>query len=409
MSKNESIITALDVGTSKVTTLVASRNAAGRIQFIGKGVARNPDGMINGNVVNMEATTRAINESVTEADKICDVRIRSVLLGLSGEHISSLNSHGVFTVRGREVAQSDIDRVVEQSKNISLSGERRIVGTEMGEFVVDEQSGIKNPRGMAGRRLEVKTHVVTASVAMIQNLVRSVTDAGLQVDEILVNGIASAESVLQEDEKQLGVALVDIGDGTADIVVYKQGALVYTAVVPMGGRYITRDISIALRMPPAEAERVKCRFGCAEPKSVSPDEEIEVSCIGDEEKKIIKAQFVAEVITPRVEEIMVNIRKKINEDIKDSFISSGIVLTGGTANLRYIKNIAEDVLGLPVRIGRPAISDDGMGFAELLRDPSFASAVGMAYYHGRRGGVKNGSSHGGLFGWLGRVMEKFFQ
>ena len=408
MSKNESVITALDVGTGKVTTLVATVSPDGRLQFVGKGVAKNPDGMINGNVVNMDATTRAINESVTEADKICDVHIKSVILGLSGEHISSINSHGVVTVRGREVAQTDMDRVVEQAKNISLPADRRIVGVEVGEYVVDDQSGIKNPRGMAGKRLEVKTHVITASIAMIQNLVKSVTDAGLQVDDIVVGALASSEAVLQEDEKQLGVAVVDIGDGTADIVVYKQGRLAYTAVVPMGGRYITRDISIALRMPPAEAERVKCRFGCAVSASVSPEEEIEVSCIGDEEKKIIKAQLVAQVISPRVEEIMAGVRKKINEDIKDSFISSGIVLTGGTANLRYIKGLAEEVVGLPVRIGRPIIGEDNMGFAELLRDPAFATAVGMVRYHLRNGRVSKESSDG-LFARIGKWIEKFFQ
>ncbi len=407
MVKRENFITALDVGTAKVTALVATVSPEGRIQFVGKGSARNPDGMIGGNVVNMEATTRAINEAVTEADKICDAHIKSVVLGLSGDHISSVNSHGVVTIRGREVAQSDIDRVIEQAKNINLSTDRYIVNWEIGEFIVDDQNGIRKPKGMAGRRLEVKIHIVTASVAMMQNLVRSVTNAGLQVDSVVVNGLASAEAVLQEDEKQLGVALVDIGDGTADVVVYKQGRLAYTAVVPMGGGFITRDISIALRMPPAEAERVKCRYGCAVPASVSPEEEIEVMCIGDEEKRLIKSQILAQVISPRVDEILTQVRRRMAEDLKDTFISSGVVLTGGTANLRYIKNLAEETLGLPVRIGRPVIAEDGMGFAELLRDPACAAAVGIVYYHLRRGMVRE--NNGGMFGRLGKWVEKFFR
>jgi len=407
MPKNNTFITALDVGTGKVTALIATVSPEGRVQFVGKGVARNVDGMIGGNVVNMEATTRAINEAVTEADKIGDTHTKSVLLGLSGDHITSINSHGVVTVRGREVTQSDIDRVIEQAKNVNLPADRRIVGLEIGEFVVDDQNGIKNPRGMAGRRLEVKIHIITASITMIQNLVRSVTDAGLQVDDIIVNGLAAAEAVLQDDEKQLGVALVDIGDGTADIVVYRQGRLAYTAVVPMGGRFITRDISIALRMPPAEAERVKCRYGSAVTASVGPEEEIEVTCIGDEEKKLIKAQLVAQVISPRVEEILTHVRRRMSEDAKDSFISSGIVITGGTANLRYLKNLAEEVLGLPTRIGRPIVADDGMGFAELLRDPSFAAAVGAVYYSLRHDKVKETSES--FWGRMGRWIEKFFQ
>ncbi|HQI05835.1 MAG TPA: cell division protein FtsA, partial [bacterium] len=293
MPKNDSVIVALDVGTKKVTTLVAKVENDKKVQFIGKGVAKNENGIIAGSVVNMEATTRAIHESVTEAEKIADIHIKSVYIGLSGEHVSSMNSHGVVTVRGREVAQTDIDRVIEQARNVSLPSDRQIINVEIGEFVVDDQAGIRNPKGMAGRRLEVKVHILTSSTAMLRNLAKSVEDAGLHVEDVIVNGIAGSWAVLEEDEKQLGVALIDIGDGTTDITVYHKGDPVYTTVIPMGGRYVTTDISYAMRIPPVEAERIKCRYGSARPDYVSSDEEIEVSTIGTEEKKVKKVHFLA--------------------------------------------------------------------------------------------------------------------
>ncbi len=409
MPRNDNVIAALDVGTSKVTTLVATIGPNGKVQFVGKGVSRNRDGMIAGNVVNMEATSRAISESIIEADKICDQHIKSVILGLSGEHVAYINSHGVVTVRGREVAQTDIDRVLEQARNVSLPGDRRIVGCEIGEYIVDDQSGIKNPKGMAGRRLEVKVHILTASTAMIQNLVKSVNEAGIEVRDIVVNGLASSYAVLEEDEKQLGAAVVDIGEGTTDIVVYRSGKPVYTAVIPMGGRFITMDISYALRIPPAEAERIKCEFGCAVPNAVSKDDEIEVPGIGDKEKKIVKVHILSNILVPRVEEIMMSVRKKLHEDnLKDNFISSGIVLTGGSANLKYIRTLAEEVLGLHVRVGAPILSDDGMGFADVLQDPSYASAVGIIRYYARHGGQTT-KAPGGFFARLGEILRKFFE
>lgn len=410
MPRNDNIITALDVGTSKVTTLVAAIQADNSVQFIGKGVAKNQFGIIAGSVVNMEATTKAINESVSEAEKISDTRIKSAVLGLSGEHISSINSHGVVTVRGKEVAATDIDRVIDQAKNVSLPGDREIVGVVVGEFVVDEQSGIKNPRGMAGKRLEVKVHIMTASKAMIQNLVKSIGDAGITVEAIVVNSIASSYAVLHEDEKQLGVALVDIGEGTTDITVYRDGNPVYTAVIPDGGKVITMDISYALRIPPTEAERIKCEKGCAIPDTVSEDDEVEVAIIGGEEKKSRKVQFLSQVLAPRVEEIMRNVKRKINnDDMKESLISSGVVLTGGTAKLRDIKILAEDILGLPVRIGRPIVSDDNLGFADVLRDPSFATAVGIIKYSVKNGKTLSKEGSGGFWDKMGEFLKKFFE
>lgn len=409
MPKNDSVIVALDVGTKKVTTLVAKVENDKKVQFIGKGVAKNENGIIAGSVVNMEATTRAIHESVTEAEKIADIHIKSVYIGLSGEHVSSMNSHGVVTVRGREVAQTDIDRVIEQARNVSLPSDRQIINVEIGEFVVDDQAGIRNPKGMAGRRLEVKVHILTSSTAMLRNLAKSVEDAGLHVEDVIVNGIAGSWAVLEEDEKQLGVALIDIGDGTTDITVYHKGDPVYTTVIPMGGKYVTTDISYAMRIPPVEAERIKCRYGSARPDYVSSDEEIEVSTIGTEEKKVKKVHFLASVLAPRVEEILMAARKRLNEEMKESLIQTNIVLTGGTAELKDIQFLAKDVFEQPVRIGKPKINEASSGFKDVLSSPSFSTAVGIINYFAERGKMKFRDKNGGFFSKLGDFFRRFFE
>ena len=409
MPKNENTIVALDVGTQKVTTLVAKVDPSGRVQFIGKGVAFNENGIIAGSVVNMEATTKAIQESVKEAEKIADIHIKAVYIGLSGEHVSSINSHGVVTVRGREVAQTDIDRVIEQARNISLASDRQIVNVEIGEFVVDDQAGIRNPKGMAGRRLEVKVHILTSSTAMLRNLAKSIEDAGLHVEDVLVNGIAASWAVLEEDEKQLGVALIDIGEGTTDITVYHQGDPIYTAVIPMGGNYVTKDISYAMRIPPVEAERIKCRHGSARPDYVSSDEEIEVSIIGTDEKKVKKVHFLASVLAPRVEEILMAARKRLNEEMKENVIQTNVVLTGGTAELKDIQSLAKEVFEQPVRIGKPKINEASSGFQDVLSSPSFSSAVGIINYFANRGKLKIKEGSGGFFGWLAEFFKKFFE
>jgi len=409
MPKNENTIVALDVGTQKVTTLVAKVDPSGRVQFIGKGVAFNENGIIAGSVVNMEATTKAIQESVKEAEKIADIHIKSVYIGLSGEHVSSINSHGVVTVRGREVAQTDIDRVIEQARNISLASDRQIVNVEIGEFVVDDQAGIRNPKGMAGRRLEVKVHILTSSTAMLRNLAKSIEDAGLHVEDVLVNGIAASWAVLEEDEKQLGVALIDIGEGTTDITVYHQGDPIYTAVIPMGGNYVTKDISYAMRIPPVEAERIKCRHGSARPDYVSSDEEIEVSIIGTDEKKVKKVHFLASVLAPRVEEILMAARKRLNEEMKENVIQTNVVLTGGTAELKDIQSLAKEVFEQPVRIGKPKINEASSGFQDVLSAPAFSSAVGIINYFANRGKLKIKEGSGGFFGWLSEFFKKFFE
>ncbi len=409
MPKNDNVIVALDVGTKKVATLVAKIESEKKLQFIGKGVAYNENGIIAGSVVNMEATTRAIQESVMEAEKIADIHIKSAYIGLSGEHVSSMNSHGVVTVRGKEVSQTDIDRVIEQARNISLPSDRQIINVEIGEFVVDDQAGIRNPKGMAGRRLEGKVHIITASSAMLRNLAKSVEDAGLMVEDVLANGIAGSWAVLEEDEKQLGVALVDIGEGTTDIAVYHNGDPVYTSVIPMGGRYITTDISYAMRIPPVEAERIKCRYGSARPDFVSSDEEIEVSIIGTDEKKVKKVHFLASVLSPRVEEILMAARKRLNDEMKESLIQTNIVLTGGTAELKDIQSLAKDVFEQPVRVGRPKINEASSGFKDVLSSPSFSTSVGIVNYFAQHEKMKFRDKGTGFFMKLGDFFRKFFE
>ncbi|MGI6394823.1 MAG: cell division protein FtsA [bacterium] len=409
MSKNSAVIVALDVGTKKVTTLVAKVESGGKVQFVGKGVAKNENGIIAGNVVDMEATARAIYESITEAEKIADFHVKSLHIGLSGEHVSSMNSHGVVTVRGREVAQTDIDRVIEQARSVSLPSDRQIINVEIGEFTVDDQEGIRNPKGMAGKRLEVKVHILTSSSTMLRNLAKSVEVAGFQVEDVLVNGIAGGWAVLEEDEKQLGVALIDIGDGTTDISVYYKGNPVYTTVVPMGGRFVTTDISYAMRIPPVEAEKIKCRYGSARPDYVSNDEEIEVISIGTEEKKVKKVHFLASVLAPRVEEILMAAKKRLNDEMKESLIQTNIVLTGGTSELKDIESLAKDVFEQPVRVGKPKIGEDSSGFQDVLSSPSFSTAVGIVNYFAQRGKMKFKGKRGGFVGKIGDFLRKFFE
>ncbi len=410
MPRGDSFISVLDVGTNKVTTLVASMNASGEIEFIGKGVSANDKGMIAGSVVNMEATKNSIIKSIKEAEKVGDISIRNVIVGISGEHISSQNSHGVVTVKGKEVTQFDIDKVIEQAKNIILASDRQIIGVEVAGFIVDDQEGIKNPKGMAGKRLETKVHIITASSAMMQNLLRCVEDAGVDVAAVAVNSLCSGLAVLEEDEKQLGVALIDIGKGTSDITVYVKGNPVLTAVVPMGGAQITSDISFALKIPPDEAERIKKKHGSAIGSLVNSNEEFDVSSIGGGEKKIIRSQALAGVIAPRVEEIMMLIKKKIGELSNQNTIATGIVLTGGTSKLKYIDQYTQEILGLDVRIGSPRLAETSSGIdTSVLKDPEYASAVGIVLNYFKNGSMAVSERGGSLWEKIKNFFKMFFE
>ena len=390
----DNIITALDIGTRKVTTIVAQIGEGGVISFIGKGVAENTKGLIAGDVVDVQATARTIQESVAEAEKISSKHIKSVFVGISGEGIRSMNSHGVIPVRGREVAQTDIDRVIEQAKIVTLPDDSDIINVEIGEYTVDGRAGIRNPKGMACRKLEVDVLIVTASRTMLRNLIKAVEDSGLRLDDVLVSGIASSWAVLEEDEKNLGVAMIDIGDGVADIAIYHKGDPVYVAVVPMGGRFVTDDISKVMKIPPAEAEKIKCLHGSARPDYVSDTEEFKTVVIGTNAPTTKKAKQLSTVMTPRIEEILMEIRKKLAASQKESLIQTDIVITGGTSDLKDIRYVAEDIFEQQVRIGVPKIEDSSSGFQNVLSSPAFSTAVGIVNYFANHNNVKFGKKDG---------------
>lgn len=407
MAKNN-VITALDIGTKKVTTLIAQINGNGSFSIIGKGVSEHNKGLIAGDVVDVQATAAAILESVSEAEKISSKRVKSVFVGISGEGIRSINSHGVIQVRGQEVARTDVERVIEQAKIITMPDDSDIINVEIGKYTVDGKAGIVNPIGMACRKLEVDVLIVTMPKTMCRNLYKAVEDAGFIVSGCVVSAIASSWAVLEDDERELGVAMVDIGDGVADIAVYFSGDPVYVAVMPMGGKFITDDISKVMKIPPLEAEKVKCKYGSARPEYVSETEVFGTFVIGTNAQTTKKAKQLATVITPRIEEILIEIKKKLAESQKDSLIQSDIVLTGGTAELKDIQCVAEDIFEQPVRIGRPNIEDTDSGFYDVLRKPEFSTAFGMIRHFTVRKQVDIVKKDGFL-AKIGDFLKNFFE
>ncbi len=407
----DSIIAALDVGTQKVTTLVAQVKDGGKISFIGKGVAENSTGLIAGDVVDVQATAKTIQASVAEAEKISSKHIKSVFVGISGERVTSINSHGVVLVRGGEISQADIDSVIYQAKTVTMSDDSDVINVEIGEFTVDGRAGIRNPKGMAGRKLEVDVLVVTASRTMLKNLIKAVEDSGLRLDDVLVSGIASSWAVLDEDEKKLGVAMIDIGDGVVDVAVYRNGDPVYVSAVPTGGRFITDCISKVMKIPPTEAERIKREHGSARPEYVSDTEEIDTIVIGTNAATTKKAKQLASVMTPTIEEILIAVKQRLQESQKESYIQTNVVLTGGTASLKDIKFVAEDIFEQPVRIGQPKIDDTDSGFQKVLSSPSFATAVGIVNYFAVHNNIKFGKKEGiaGFFARIAEILRKFVE
>ena len=408
MAKSNAMIAALDIGTKSVTTLVAQKNDEGVFSIIGKGVFENNKGLIAGDVVDVQATVAAIRESVAEAEQISSKRIKKVFVGVSGEGIGSINSHGVIQVRGQEIAKTDVNRVIEQAKIITLPDDREIISVEIGKYTVDGKPGIVNPIGMACRRLEVDVLIITMPKTMCRNLYKAVEDAGFFVNGVVVSAIASSWAVLEEDEKNLGVAMVDIGDGVADIAIYYNGDPVYVAVMPMGGKFITDDISKVMKIPPAEAEKIKCKYGNARPEYVSDAEVFETFVIGTNAQTTKKVKQLATVITPRIEEILIEIKKKLRESQKESLIQSDIVITGGTAKLKNIQCVTEDTLEQTVRIGIPKIDDPGSGLNDVLSSPTFATAVGIIrHFSGRR--QLEIAKRNGFWAKVADIFRNFFE
>ncbi len=372
MRDNKDLIVGLDIGTSKIVTLVAEVTPEGGINILGMGSAPSR-GLKKGVVVNIEATVAAIQRALEEAELMANCKITQVYAGVSGSHIRSLNSHGMVPIRDREVTHADIERVIETARAVNISTDQQILHVLPQEFIIDGQEGVREPQGMSGVRLEVKVHIVTGAVSAAQNIVKCVRRCGLEVKDLILQPLASSLAVLNEDEKDLGVCLVDIGGGTTDIAVFTRGAIQHTAVIPIAGDQITNDIAMTLRTPTREAEDLKIRHGVAL-RQLAPRDMIEVPGIGERGPRMLSIQTLSEVIEPRVEELYSLIQAELRRSGFEEQISSGLVLTGGSSQMKGMVELAEEVFHMPVRVGVPEYVG---GLSERVRNPRYATSVGL--------------------------------
>jgi cell division protein FtsA len=378
VARRERYVVGLDVGTSKVAATVGEILDDGSLDIVGLGIAES-HGIRRGVVVNLEAAVESIKKAIEEAELTAGVEIDSVHLAVAGPHIKGFNSRGVIAVAGknREITRDDVRRAIEAAKAVSLPNGREILHVLPQDFVVDEQDGIGAPVGMTGARLEVNVHIVTTSATAIQNIVSCVNRAGVRVVESVIEQLAAAESVLTPDEKELGVALVDIGGGTTDIAIFERGSLWHTAVIGVGGDHFTNDIAVGLRMPIPDAEKLKRKCGCALSAMVEEDETMDVASVGGRRPRVMPRRIVSEILQPRAEEIFHLVWDEIRRAGYEKSLNSGIVLTGGGAILEGMPEIAEQIFDLPIRRGAPA----GVGgLADHVNSPAFATAVGLALY-----------------------------
>lgn len=372
-SQHTDIIVALDVGTSKIAAVVAEVNDDGQYEVIGLGSSAS-QGMKKGVVVNIESTVNAIQRALEEAELMADRKIKEVWTGIAGGHIKSFNSHGMVAVQGHEVTQVDIDRVVETARAIPIPTDQQILHILNQEFAIDGQEDVREPLAMSGMRLEVKVHIVTGAVSAAQNILKCVRRCGLEVGELILQPLASAMAVLSEDEKDLGVCLIDIGGGTSDIAIYTQGAIRHTAVIPIAGDQITSDIAMAFRTPTKEAEDIKRRYGCALRGLADSNETIEVPGVGDRPSKKLSRQMLSEVIEPRIEELYALVHAEIKRSGFEELLSSGVVITGGSSAMEGMVDLGEEVLHMPVRLGTPSYVGS---LSEVIRNPRYSTSAGL--------------------------------
>ncbi len=369
----KNLIVGLDIGTSKIVCIVAEVSEEGRLEVIGMG-SHPSRGLRRGVVVNIESTVNAIQRALEEAELMADCKIREVYTGIAGSHIRSFNSHGMVAIKDKEIGQLDVDRVVETARAVNIPMDQQILHTIPQEFVVDGQEDVRDPLGMSAIRLEVKVHIVTGAVSAAQNIIKCVRRCGLEVADLVLQPLASAMAVLTEDEKELGVCLVDIGGGTTDIAVFTGGAIRHTAVIAVAGDQVNNDIAVALRTPPKDAEDLKLRHGCALRQLADAREMIEVPGIGDRPPRTLSRQTLAEFIEPRMEELYSLVQSELRRSGFEELLSSGIVVTGGTAGMQGMVELGEEVFHMPVRLGYPRYQG---GLAEVMHNPRYATAIGL--------------------------------
>lgn len=408
MSKQpeKNLIVGLDIGTSKVACIVAEANN-GELEIIGLGTAPSK-GMKKGMVVNIESTTDSIRRAVEEAELMAGCRIQAVHCGISGAHVRSLNSHGIVAVRNKEVSESDIERVIDAACAVAIPADQKILHVLPQEFAVDDNEGIQEPVGMSGVRLEAKVHIVTGAVTSAHNIQKCVARCGLDVTKLSLEQLASSYAVLTEDEKDLGVALVDIGGGTSDIAVFVNGSIRHTAVIPIAGDQVTNDIAVALRTPTQHAEQIKSRYGCALPALIEGDDDIEVPSVGERPPRRLSRYTLAEVIKPRYEELFMLIHKELVRSGFEDLLAGGVVITGGSSKMEGLTDLAEEVFHMSVRLGTP---QRVQGLSDVVKNPIHASGVGLLEF-GNRTMPRSGMdlSHGDTtFAQVWERMKAWFQ
>jgi cell division protein FtsA len=384
---SDNMIVGLDIGTSKVVAIVGEIVDDGSLNIIGIGSHRSR-GLKKGTVVNIESTVESIQHAIAEAEMMAGCQIHSVYAGIAGSHIRSMNSHGIVAIRDGEVERADIERVIDAAQAVAIPADQKVLHILPQEYLIDAQEGVKEPLGMSGVRLEAKVHLVTCAINAAQNIEKCIKRCNLAVDEIILEQLASAYSVLTEDEKELGVCLVDIGGGTSDIAIFTEGAIRYTGVIPIAGDQVTNDIAMALRTPTDDADGIKVKYACALTQLVNDADSIKVPSVGDRPPRELSRQALAEVVEPRYVELFTLVQQELQRSGFQDMLAAGIVLTGGTSKMEGVVDLAEEIFHAPVRIGAPHNVD---GLADIVRNPIYSTGVGLLLY-----GLKQFQEQGGF-------------
>ena len=409
-ANDNKMIVGLDIGTSKVVAIVGAITPEGQLEIVGIGSHRS-NGLKKGVVVNIESTVLSIQRAIEEAELMAGCQIHSVYAGIAGSHIRSLNSHGIVAIRDREVFSQDVERVIDAAQAVAIPADQKILHILPQEFLIDDQDGVKEPLGMSGVRLEAKVHLVTCAVNAAQNIEKCIRRCGLEVEDIILEQLASSYSVLTDDEKELGVCVVDIGGGTTDIAIFKDGAIRHTGVIPIAGDQVTNDIAMALRTPTPNAEEIKIKYACALAKLTSPDETIKVPSVGDRPPRDLSRQALAEVVEPRYDELFTLVQAELRRSGYEDLIAAGIVLTGGTSKMEGVIELAEEIFHMPVRLGAP---QNIRGLSDIVNNPIYSTGVGLLIYamkqHQERhyAGAGSKDSSGSLLSKIKKMFQSNF-
>ncbi|BFM06233.1 cell division protein FtsA [Halioxenophilus aromaticivorans] len=398
------IIVGLDIGTSKVVAIVGELNPEGELEIIGIG-SHKSTGLKKGVVVNIESTVQSIQRAVEEAELMAGCHIETVYVGIAGSHISSLNSHGIVAIKDREVMEQDLERVIDAAQAVAIPADQKVLHILPQEYLIDDQEGVKEPLGMSGVRLEAKVHLVTCAVNAAQNIEKCIRRCGLDVEDIILEQLASSYAVLTDDEKELGVCMVDIGGGTTDIAVFSEGAIQHTGVIPIAGDQVTNDIAMALRTPTPHAEEIKIKYACALAKLTGDDESIKVPSVGDRKPRHLSRQALAEVVEPRYDELFTLVQAELRRSGYEDLVAAGIVLTGGTSKMEGVVELAEEIFHMPVRLGSP---QGVRGLSDIVSNPIYSTGVGLLQYGLQQS--KEGRSKGPIeekLSFWGRIKKWF--